>query len=200
MQIKKYWLILLVAICCFPIHNNQAQANTEITPFQEVKTTIDLLVEAVGQFPGNENIQARRAKLRKIIEPRFDFREMAKRSLGTHWTEISPQEQEDFVAVFSDLLATTYLKRIENIQANTVKIESEKLSLPTSLVKTMVTHKGDKFPIDYKLVKRDSWKVYDVVIENIGLVANYRNEFAGIIRKEQFSGLMKRLRNKAAES
>lgn len=198
----KFWKVLcslLLAVCLSAL-SGQAQAKSDITPFEEVKATIDLLVQAVGEFPGTENLQARRAKLRKIIEPRFDFREMAKRSLGTNWNQITTQEQEEFVAVFSDLLATTYLKRIENIRAETVKIESEKLSMPTSMVKTMVTHKGDKFPIDYKLVKRDSWKVYDVVIENIGLVANYRNEFAGIIRKEQFPGLMRRLRNKAAES
>ncbi len=199
MQLKKIVFFVLFLLGALPLGVLAAVAK-DSTPFEEVKTTIDLLVDAVGQFPGEENLTARRAKLREIIEPRFDFKEMAKRSLGPHWNKISAQEQSDFVEVFSDLLAKTYLARIEHIRAETVKIESEKISLPTSLVKTMVTHKGDKFPIDYKLVKRESWKVYDVIIENIGLVANYRNEFAGIIRKEQFAGLMKKLRAKAIQS
>ena len=123
---------------------------------------------------------------------------MSKRSLGPTWNLVTPAEQEEFVKVFSELLAKTYLARIEFIEPNTVKIESEQVTEPKALVKTMIHHKGDIFPLDYKLVNVDKvWRVYDVVIENIGLVANYRNEFAGIIRKEEFSGLMRRLKEKS---
>jgi phospholipid transport system substrate-binding protein len=167
------------------------------TAIAEVKDTIDKLVKVVETFPGDDHIKERRDKMREIITPKFDFQEMSKRSLGAHWPEITPEQQKDFVSVFSDLLARTYLARIENIRANTVKIDTESVNYPNAIVKTTVTHKGDTFPIDYKLLNESSkWRVYDVVIENIGLVANYRNEFAGIIRKEQFDGLMKRLREK----
>jgi phospholipid transport system substrate-binding protein len=79
-----------------------------------------------------------------------------------------------------------------------VKVESESVDPPKAVVKTVVISKGDTFPIDYKLMvgSNGKWQVYDVVIENIGLVANYRNEFSGIIRKDKFSGLMERLRAK----
>jgi phospholipid transport system substrate-binding protein len=79
-----------------------------------------------------------------------------------------------------------------------VKVESENVEPPKAVVKTIVISKGDTFPIDYKLIQKEggSWQVYDVVIENIGLVANYRNEFSGIIRKDNFSGLMEKLRAK----
>ncbi len=173
-------------------------SSTSETPFDQVKVTCDELVAAVKEFPGEDKLTERRAKLRTIITPRFDFNTMAQASLGAHWKEISDEERQEFVAVFSDLLAKTYLSRIENIKENTVKVESEKLiSADRALVNTEVTHKGETFPINYRLLKSDGkWRVYDVIIENIGLVLNYRNEFSGIIRKEQFSGLMKKLRAK----
>ena len=174
---------------------------TAARAIDEVSTTIDLLVETVALYPGDEKLKQRRASLHDIIAPRFDFAEMAKRSLGTHWAKVSDAERDEFVDVFSDLLARTYLERIEHIRKDTVFIKGEKLrSERVAVVHTIVTHKGDKFPIDYKLVKRSGgWRVYDVVIENIGLVSNYRNEFSGIIRKEKFTGLMKRLRKKSTK-
>ncbi len=163
----------------------------------EVKKTVDEVVKVNTAYPGEVNVNPRRAKLREVIQPRFDFAEMSKRSLGAFWQEITPQEQQDFVNVFSDLLAQTYLARIENCTADTVKFETENVDFPRAVVKTTVMNKGDKFPIDYKLMNTNgTWRVYDVVIENIGLVANYRNEFAGIIRKDKFSGLMQKLREK----
>jgi phospholipid transport system substrate-binding protein len=122
---------------------------------------------------------------------------MAKRSLGPNWNEITPEEQKDFTAVFSELLARTYLSKIETVKPGMVKVESEQIESPRAVVKTTVTSKGDTFPIDYKMSIHDNtWQVYDVVIENIGLVANYRNEFSGVIRKEKFDGLMAKLRKK----
>lgn len=171
-----------------------------MSPIDEMRKTIDELVVVVGKYPGEANLEARRAKLREVLNKCFDFAEMSKRSLGTNWKEITPAEQEEFVRVFSDLLARTYLSKIETIKAGMVRFDGEKVELPRATVKTRVEDKGDFFPIDYKLLIEDGrWQVYDVVIENIGLVANYRNEFSGIIRREAFAGLIKRLRDKQAE-
>lgn len=168
-------------------------------PRAEMQKTIDAIIATVEAAPGDANKTVRREKLRKIINPKFDFDEMSKRSLGPNWGTITPSEQQEFTEVFSELLARTYLSKIETVKPGMVKIESEQVEGAKALVKTTVLSKGDTFPIDYKLMLvGDSWRVYDVVIENIGLVANYRNEFSGIIRKEKFSGLMVRLRQKIA--
>jgi len=187
------------------------------SPKSELQSTLDKIVKAVQAFPGDPKKEERRAELRKIIDPRFDFQEMARRSLGANWKELTTAQQEEFVSLFSELLAKTYLSRIEVVQPGMVKVlgeemlESAPLSGDTSsdstsatasssskaIVRTTVNNKGEEFPIDYKVMLRnDSWRVYDVVIENIGLVANYRSEFAGIIRKEKVDGLMSRLREK----
>lgn len=183
---------LLLVLFQFPI---TALANP--TPKQLVQATVDELVEVVKEYPGENQATERRSSMRTVIEPLFDFEEMAKRSLGPHWKTAEETERAEFVEIFSDLLATTYLNKIEKIGEGTVAVDSEKIRSSNALVRTTVTYKGDEFPLDYKMLKRgNGWRVYDVVIENIGLVKNYRNEFSGIIRREQFSGLLKRLKTK----
>lgn len=167
-------------------------------PRSMVEATIDQLVTVVNKYPGDEAQDTRRSEMRKIIEPVFDFSEMAKRSLGPHWGKAEANQRSEFVEIFSDLLATTYLKKIEKIKDGQVEVKKERIRSPNALVQTTVTYKGDVFPLDYKMLATgNGWRVYDVVIENIGLVKNYRNEFSGIIRREEFSGLLKRLREKA---
>ncbi len=207
-QMRKLLIAGFVALgFCSPLgaplvesaHANTAESAPSVTPAKSVEATIDKVIEIVEAFPSEGQAKLRRDKMREVINPKFDFAEMAKRSLGSHWLERSAEERKEFVNVFSDLLARTYLARIEHVQRGMVKISSETVDAKRAVVRTMVTHRGDTFPINYVMVNRDNeWKVYDVVIESIGLVANYRNEFAGIIRKEKFSGLMERLREKAA--
>lgn len=169
----------------------------EGAPKEEMQATLDRVVDIATSLRGDSNKSARRAELRKVIAPKFDFREMSMRALGAHWREVTPEQQEDFVSVFSDLLAKTYLERIETVERGMVKIDGDSVDGQKAVVRTSVTSKGETFPIVYKLLDREgTWKVYDVVIENIGLVANYRNEFAGIIRREKFDGLLERLRVK----
>jgi len=86
-----------------------------------------------------------------LINPKFNFSEMAKRSLGPNWNEITPEEQADFTDVFSELLARTYLSKIETVKPGMVEVKSEQVELPRAVVKTVVISKGDTFPIDYKL-------------------------------------------------
>ena len=164
-----------------------------------VKATIDDVVRIAELHRGAEAQKVRRSLLREAINPRFDFNEMAKRSLGAQWAQISESEQKEFTEVFSELLARTYLSKVETVKPGMVSVDTERLDFPRSSVKTSVKHEGDTFPIEYRLMNvNGEWKVYDVIVENIGLVANYRNEFAGIIRKETFAGLLKKLHDKIA--
>lgn len=188
-------------ICMTPVFAEPNVAESappaQTSALKDVERTVDEVIKTVKKFPSDKQLDQRRAELRKIINPRFDFDEMSKRCLGTYWKEINADQQAEFVKLFSDLLARTYLAKIETVEEGMVKFDSEKLEPPRALVKTTIKYKGDNFPLDYKLLTTDQgWRVYDVIIENIGLVANYRNEFAGIIRKEGFDGLLQRLRDK----
>lgn len=199
----RYLLIipaLALAALVVAVTGGQAFAGDAESPRDRVKVTIDEIVKIVESSPGEENKGKRREQLRELINPLFDFGEMSKRSLGTHWKDATEEEKREFVAVFSDLLAKTYLGKIETVKAGMVTVDSESVEVPRANVKTTVHNKGETFPLEYKMHNMSGkWRVYDVVIENIGLVANYRNEFAGIIRKDKLSGLIERLKNKKSE-
>ncbi len=185
---------LVAILFCLGIVSN---AVAQDTPKAAIQSTIDALVQVAESKPGDANAASRRSAMMDVITPRFDFAEMAKSSLNRFWKERTPEEQKEFVDVFTALLAKTYLNRIDSIERGMVKVTADKVSGNRGIVKTTVNYKSDVFPIDYRMVQKDGvWRVYDVVIENIGLVANYRNEFAGIIRKKQFSGLLADLKAK----
>jgi phospholipid transport system substrate-binding protein len=170
------------------------------SPIEQMRSVMNEVIEVVEELPGENQQTERLEKLRTIITPNFDFEEMAKRSLGQPWLTATEQERDEYVNLFSDLLAHTYLKRIDNVRRDMVSLDSERLASRNALVRTTVRYKGDTFPIDYRMIERESgWQVYDVIIENIGLVSNYRNEFAGIVRREKVSGLIERLRKKIAD-
>lgn len=199
--LRLFVLFLLITMTGHPgiVFGEEVTSASQETPSPrvEMQAVLDQLITIVTENAGDENATVRRDKMRAIIEPKFDFQEMAKRSLGVNWKSISPAEREEFVDLFSGMLSRTYIGRIEKVQEDMVEIRSETLRHPRALVKTIVTFDGGKFPLDYKLIYgNDGWKVYDVIIENIGLISNYRNEFAGIIRKETFQGLLARLREK----
>lgn len=202
-KLDRLIIVAIAVLLCSHVRSLLAQeqaAGGAAPAINIIRETVEKVVDVATSLPGEANATVRRQRLRELIAPKFDFEEMAKRSLGAQWLQRTPEEQKEFIDVFSDLLAQTYLSRLDTVKKGMVTVDSENLDFPRSVVKTSVTSKGDTFPIDYKLINTDGrWRVYDVVIENIGLVANYRNEFAGIIRKEEFSGLMARLREKAAK-
>lgn len=170
---------------------------------ETVKTTVEKVKAAVASGKNTMNPEQLDAKLKEIITPAFDFREMAKRSLGANWNTATPVQQDEYVDLFSDLLARNYLKKIrENVESGKFSVTGELGTPENPTIKThFVSADNETVSIDYRLYKKDGqWKAYDVVIENIGLVSNYRSEFAGIIRKEKMEGLLKRLREKQVGS
>jgi phospholipid transport system substrate-binding protein len=141
-------------------------------------------------------------KLMQVIKPAFDFREIARRSLGANWRRAKESEQEEFTELFSQLLAKNYLKQIrDNAKDSEFQITSSSGEGIRSLIQTQVKTPKENVKIDYRLYQRkgSGWKVYDVVIENIGLVSNYRSEFAGIVNREGMPGLIAQLKTKLEE-
>jgi len=170
-------------------------------PTDQVKQTVDAVLDVLKnkelKKPARE--AERRAKIRQIVSARFDFEEMAKRSLAQHWKKRSPEEQKEFVPLYTDLLENTYIRKIEKYEDEKVAYVDEKTEGNYATVKTnVVTPKGTETPIEYRLVKEgNQWKAYDVVIEGVSLVNNYRNQFNAIIRSGSYEELVKRLKSKS---
>ena len=195
MKKKSNWIILFAA---FLLSSRIAFAASNAATV--IKETVDEVKKIVDAEKGKLSEEELDKKLRVVISPVFDFKEMARRSLAAHWNEASASEQTEFVDLFSDLLATNYIKKIrENIQKSNFSVGQEQSTGPEStLVRTNVLFEGKDVVIDYRLRTKDnSWKVYDVVIENIGLVSNYRSEFGAIIDKGGIKSLMQKLREKS---
>jgi phospholipid transport system substrate-binding protein len=139
--------------------------------------------------------------VKSLVDPHFDYREMAKRSLGATWGSIGAGQRDEFVRLFADLLESSYSDKIEKYAKN-VRIDytGEMLEGQYAEVRTVVVKPNDRIPLSYRLLNEGgTWKVYDVVIEGVSLVSNYRSQFSRIIHESSYAELVNRLRNKVSE-
>ena len=169
-------------------------------PTDALKQQVDQAVKVLSDPALKARPDVRRAQVRKIAETIFDYPDTARRALGQHWTARSPQEQQDFVKLFADLLDRAYFSKIEQYQGERVNYTGETMNGSEATVKTAVAiQRGSEMPVDYRMHLKDGrWLVYDVVIEGVSLVANYRTQFNKIVTTESYDALVQRLRAKDA--
>lgn len=193
-------LRVIVLILCLSLLPLQALAGE---PTRQIKETIDSVLNILmdEELRAPQNLKKRRHLLRQIIHSRFDFQEMSKRSLGIHWTRRSPEEREEFIPLFSELLERSYINRIESYIDEKILYTGELIDDGYATVKTRVILRDNiETPIDYRLMRKSSeWLVYDVIIEGVSLVNNYRIQFNRIINSDSYEGLIRRMRNRLEE-
>jgi phospholipid transport system substrate-binding protein len=146
----------------------------------------------------DERRPERRAAVRKLAAEAFDVQETARRALGPHWQQRTPTEREEFVQLFADLLEQTYIAKIDLYGGERLRFTDERVDGDSAVVRAKVTTKqGTDVPVEGRMHKKaDRWLLYDVTIENISLIANYRAQFDRIIRTQSYGELVKRLRNR----
>ena len=139
-------------------------------------------------------------RLRQIVYPLFDFREIAMRSLGAHWRRINSQQREDFILTFTRLLEKTYADQIDLYNGQQVVYTGESVDGDYAQVDSRIIDKnGQTYSVAYRLHKVDGkWKIYDVIAENISVVNNYRSQFDRVIAKSSFDELLKTMKQKAS--
>lgn len=169
-------------------------------PTDQLRKTVDRVLEVLKDPALNAASAkaARRAELRKAIFPRFDFTEMAKRSLGSEWRRRTAAEQKEFIELFTELLRNSYVESIETYRGDKVAYTREAKDGQYAEVNTKITdHRGEQFSIDYRLTLRGGeWKVYDVIIEHISIVNNYRSQFRRVLSRSSFAELLHNIREK----
>jgi phospholipid transport system substrate-binding protein len=143
----------------------------------------------------------RRAAVRKIATEVFDVGETAKRALGRHWQARTPAEREEFTELFADLLESTYISRIDQYGGERVSYVSEAVDGDFAVVRALIVRpQGAEVPVEARMLRRgDRWLIYDIAIEGISLIGNYRSQFDRIIRTSSYGELVKRLRTKRDE-
>lgn len=150
-----------------------------------------------GEAP---SLHQRRSEILTVVDEFFNFDEMAKRALGRPWKDQPPEKRAEFVRLFKQLLFTAYINRVENCTGvdEQIHYDAERIDGEYAVVKTHVAFQGNQnVQIDYRLHQEGSqWKVYDVVVEGISFVSNYRSQFASILANESFDTLLRKMREK----
>jgi phospholipid transport system substrate-binding protein len=187
---------LLLAVAGIFLATNARAGVTE-----EVKKTVDEVVRTVSDKEMKKNDQKRRQALKKSISVIFDYNEMAKRSMGKHWNQRSAAEKKQFSELFASLLENSYASKIESYNNEKIVYLKETMDNEYAEVRSkVVTAKRDEFTLDYRMINQNGkWMVYDVVIEGVSLVSNYRTQFSKIISSDGYPALVKKLQTKTDE-
>jgi phospholipid transport system substrate-binding protein len=176
-------------------HGMRAEAGE---PQEKVKVTVDNVVAILANK--TLQLQERQAKIRQAVLQRFSFDEMAQRALAQHWRTLTPPQRQEFVGLFTDLLEGSYITRVakSNPGPQSVRYVKEDINNDQAAVHTEIGNERDApATVEYRLLhKNGDWKVYDIVIEGVSLVNNYRTQFNTIITKDSYAGLVKQMRLK----
>jgi len=170
-------------------------------PTEKIRQTTDKILSIVSNSALKDPSKAkeRRKLIRSAVDERFDWDEMARRSLATHWAKRTAEERKEFVRLFADLLERTYMKKVEDYSGEKVLYGEETKDGDHARVKIrIVTKKNKDIPVEYRFKKEgNDWLIYDVSIEGVSLVNNYRTQFNSIILQSSYENLVKRLKDKA---
>jgi phospholipid transport system substrate-binding protein len=167
------------------------------------------ILEAVSAVLNDPQLQGaakeaeRKQQVRRIIYETFAFEEMARDALGAHWAKLTPQQQEEFVSLFGDLFERSYnrlvLKFLPDRKTSYGKesIERDRAVVQTTLV---VPKTGEQLPVDYRLIaKGQRWAVFDVVVDGVSIVRNYRAQFEKILQTSSYDTLVQKIKSKLAQ-
>jgi phospholipid transport system substrate-binding protein len=185
-----FLFILFLAFCTTP------RLAFGDSPSEHIQATIQQVLSAMsGSVSGGE--AARKQSIRETILPRFDWAEMAKQTLGKHWDAVSPRQQE-FITAFVDFLGSTYVGKIGSYKDEKILFVQETVKDNRAQVNTkIVPTKGEPTSVNYQLhLVQGEWKIYDVVVEDISLVGNYRSQFGRFLAKGSFDDLLRTLTEK----
>lgn len=198
-KIRQIEIGILIVTVCFGFAGF-AQAGE---PLDLVRTAVDKAVQILKdpKLQSQDKKRERIERLREALNPIFDYEEMAKRALGTHWRRRTPAEQEEFVKLFRDFLERIYSDKVDLYGGEKVRFGRELIDKDFAQVEsTIIKPKGEELAVIYKLRQLNGqWKVYDAVVENISIVNNYRSQFDRIISSSSYEELVKRLQVKAGQ-
>jgi phospholipid transport system substrate-binding protein len=172
-------------------------------PTDQLRGSIDLVLRIVTdpELKKEAKTAERRKRIREVVNQIFDFTEISQRCLGRHWQARTPAEREKFVALFGDLLENAYISKIESYSGEKIQYPGDVIEGDLAMVKTrIVTKQETEIPVDYRMFLRDGrWAVYDVSIEGISLIGNYRTQFNAVIQRSGYPDLVAKLTAKRDE-
>ncbi len=196
-SVSAVFLILIFCLSFSPVITNAAETGPEA----QLKSSIDklLLVLRDETLKGPEKSQLRRERIAEVVFMQFNMPRMAKLSLGRGWRDLNAAQRDHFVEIYRKLLAKSYVATIDGYAGEKISYIKEIIKGDKAEVRTLVVGSGKEILLNYRL-KLDSgrWLIYDVIIENVSLVRNYRSQFIPIMEKSGYDGLVKQIEQKIA--
>lgn len=188
-------VVLLLTVSVFTIATGGAASATE-KPMDQLQVAVDDILKILqsAELKGPEKKGERHQLVLNIVADMFDFREMARSSLGQSWNTLTPEEKDTFVGLFTTLVEQRYIGKIDSYNNQKVVYKKQLVKGDKAMVYTAIIDKDLEIPIVYRLEKnKGKWLINDLKIENVSLIVNYRRDFDSIIRKEQFAGLVEKI-------
>jgi len=187
--------LILAASMLLAITNLSAAVES---PTDSIRSSVDGILALLKDKELDK--ATRREKIGEVISNRFDFRAMSQRTLATNWKKASTEQKKEFIGLFSKLIENTYIGRVEAYTDEKVDYPGEKVKGKKAVVETLILTASADIPVNYKVyLKNDKWWVYDVVIEGISLISNYRSSYQEIVKKDGFEGLIAKMKAKIKE-
>jgi phospholipid transport system substrate-binding protein len=175
-----------------------AAVYADTTPTEDVRSSVEAVIALLRDDQLDRD--SRRDRMREVIDKRFDFRAMSQRTLATNWKKASDAEKQKFTELFAELIQNSYVSKIESYTNETVEYPAEKKNGRKAVVNTLIITSSAEIPVNYKVYQKDgTWLVYDVIIEGVSLISNYRSSYQEIVKKDGFDGLLAKMEEKIRE-
>jgi phospholipid transport system substrate-binding protein len=188
-------VMLIIAAAVTFLAGGLAAPAAAVTPMEEVRTSVDAIFAVLRD--ADLPLQEKKDKVGALARARFDFRVMSQGVLATNWKKASGAQKERFVELFSEILIGTYRERVDAYRDEEVKYLGEKVKGIRARVDTLVISEGVEIPMQYKVLQRgEKWLSYDIVIEGVSLLRNYRESYRDIVKKEGMEGLLSKMEQK----
>lgn len=181
----------------------KALASSENDPLVQLQKSVDeiLMILQSEELQAPEKKDERKQRILAVVNRMFDFRGMARSSLGQNWNNLTAEERDRFVSLFASLIEQRYIGKIDAYNNQKVIYKNQRVRNNKARVYTAIIDKDMEIPIDYSLqISQGKWLIKDLKIENVSLIANYRRDFNSIIRKEQFAGLVEKITEQLEKS
>ena len=175
-----------------------APAIADSSPTDDVRTSVEAVIALLKDDQLDRD--TRRDRMREVIVKRFDFRAMSQRTLATNWKKATDAEKQRFTELFAELIQNSYVSKIESYTNETVQYPGEKQKGRKAEVETRIITSSAEIPVNYKVYLKDgTWLVYDVIIEGVSLISNYRSSYQEIVKRDGFDGLLAQMEEKIRE-
>jgi phospholipid transport system substrate-binding protein len=173
-------------------------ASGKVTPSERIKETVDQVLTVLQD--DSLGRQDRRDRVKQIVRKRFDYESMSQVILGKNWRKATKPQREQFITLFRELLEQTYYSAIDSYNNQSVRMGRERIKEKRANVQTYIIAANKELAVSYKMrFRNDDWYAYDVAVEGVSLVSNYRTSFNNLVKNEGMEGLLAELAEKVAK-